>query len=96
MENRLWKLYVARDERQVDPNNDDELEIYGRLHVFYDTPILEDGKWQHARQLGGEIPSYMFPELKEGCRQKFVGLVGDLENKLPRVIEYLDNTNKNN
>lgn len=38
----------------------------------------------------------MFPELKEGCRQKFVGLVGDLENKLPRVIEYLDNTNKNN
>lgn len=44
MGNHLWKLYVARDERQVDPNNDDELEIYGRLHVFYDTPILEDGK----------------------------------------------------
>lgn len=96
MENRLWKLYVARDERQVDSNNDDELEIYGRLHVFYDNPILEHGKWQHARQLGGEIPPYMFPELEEGCCQKFIGLVGDLENKLPKVLEYLNNTNKNN
>lgn len=41
----LWYLWIARDERQQHPKYPDELELHGKLHVFYDTPILEDGKW---------------------------------------------------
>ena len=68
------------------------MEPYGRLHVFYDSPILENGKWTLARQLGGEIPHYMFPELEEGCGQKFIGMIGDFENNLPKSLELM-NTN---
>ena len=75
---QLWYLWVARDERQPQPKNNDELEPYGRLHVFYDSPILENGKWTLARQLG------------EGCCQKFIGMIGDLENNLPKALELID------
>ena len=43
---QLWYLWLARDERQPQPKNQDELEPYGRLHVFYDSPILENGEWR--------------------------------------------------
>lgn len=33
---QLWYLWLARDERQPQPKNQDELEPYGRLHVFYE------------------------------------------------------------
>lgn len=85
---QLWYLWIARDERQQHPKYPDELELHGKLHVFYDTPTLEDGKWIGARQLGGEKPSYMFPELEECCCQKFIGMIGDLGNKLPKLVEY--------
>ena len=70
-----------------------ELEIHGSLHVFYDSPIFKNGKWTVARHLGEEIPSYMFPELEECCRQKFIGMIGDLENKLPKVVELVNANN---
>ena len=75
---QLWYLWLARDERQPQPKNQDELEPYGRLHVFYDS------------QLGREIPHYMFPELEEGCCQKFIGMIGDLENNLPKALELIN------
>ena len=87
---QLWYLWVARDERQPQPKNNDELETYCRLHVFYDSPILENGKLTLARQLGGEIPHYMFPELEEGCCQKFIGMIGDLENNLQKALELIN------
>lgn len=90
----IMYLWIARDERQQHPKYHDELELHGKLHVFYDSPILKNGKWTLARQLGGEIPSYMFPELKECCCQKFIGMIGDLENKLPKVIEFINIDNR--
>ena len=36
---QLWYLWIARDERQLHPKYHDELERYGKLHVFYDLPI---------------------------------------------------------
>lgn len=87
---QLWYLWIARDKRQPHPKYHDELELYGKLHVFYDSPILVKGKWRLARQLGGEIPSYMFPEIEECHCQKFIGMIGDLENKLPKVVEFID------
>ena len=89
----VWYLWIARDERQQHPKYHDELELHGSLHVFYDSPILKNGKWTLARQLGEEIPSYMFPELEECCRQKFIGMIGDLENKLPKVVELVNANN---
>lgn len=89
---QLWYLWIARDKRQRHPKYPDELELHGKLHVFYELPTLEDGKWIKARQLGGEIPSYMFPELEECCCQKFIGMIGDLENKLPKLVEFVNNT----
>ena len=90
---QLWYLWIARDKRQQHPKYHDELEIHGSFHVFYDSPILKNGKWTLARQLGEEIPSYMFPELEECCRQKFIGMIGDLENKLPKVVELVNANN---
>lgn len=90
---QLWYLWIARDECSKRPKYDDEPEESGELHVFYDQPIMDEGKWQHARQLGGEIPSYMFPELRNGCCRKFIGIIGDLENKITKVIELLNTTN---
>lgn len=90
---QLWYLWIARDKRQQHPKYPDELELHGKLHVFYELPTLEGGKWIKARQLGGEIPSYMFPELEECCCQKFIGMIGDLENKLPKLVEFVNNTN---
>ena len=45
---QLWYLWIARDERQQHPKYHDELELHGRLHVFYDSPILKmaNGHWQ--------------------------------------------------
>lgn len=84
---QLWYLWIARDERQQIQNTLTNWSYMGKLHVFYDTPTLKGGKWIGARQLGGEIPSYMFPELEECCCQKFIGMIGDLENKLPKIVE---------
>ena len=59
-------------------------------HQDFTCMVLVNGKWTLARQLGGEIPHYMFPELEEGCCQKFIGMIGDLENNLPKALELIN------
>ena len=51
--NKILSIYLARDKRGEHPKFHDELELYGKLHVFYDTPIFNNstGKWELSRQL---------------------------------------------
>lgn len=88
-ENKVLTIYLARDKRGPHPKFHDELEQYGKLHVFYDTPIFNNstGKWELARQLGGEIPSYMFPDIKESECRKFISFKYDHENQLTSLSE---------
>lgn len=85
-QNKILTVYFARDERQY-KNNSDHLEVFGKLHVFYDTPVLRDGKWELARQLGGEIPGYMFPDIKEKECRKFISFANDHENALSSLCD---------
>lgn len=87
--NKILSIYLARDERGEHPKFHDELELYGKLHVFYDTPIFNNstGKWELSRQLGGEIPSYMFPDIKEKECRKFISFENDHENQLASLCE---------
>lgn len=84
-------LYVARDEEYVVHYDDGDSEkVQGRLHIFYERPLLEyvqssynqerqmtvDGhfEWKMARCIG-EIPSYMFPEIKEKKCLRFDSII---------------------
>lgn len=69
MENpKKEKVWIARDEGIM--FEDDDYPQKGKLHVFYDLPILEYDselhilKWTCARKIG-EVPSYMYPSIKE-------------------------------
>lgn len=79
--NKVLTLYIARDERTYKKDDTDHLEVYGKLHIFYDTPILRDGKWELSRLIG-EIPGYMFPDIKEKECRKFISFKYDHENQL--------------
>lgn len=85
-----YYLYVARDKTEYDEDGD--IRWAGKLHIFYDTPLWNHStqSWDNARQIGGEIPRYMFPKIKEGTYQKFIGLIGDDENKLPKLLELIN------
>lgn len=85
-QNKILTVYFAHDERQY-KNNSDHLEVFGKLHVFYDTPVLRDGKWELARQLGVEIPGYMFPDIKEKECRKFISFANDHENVLSSLCD---------
>lgn len=67
------KLWIARDAGIYD--EDYELVEKGKLHIFYDTPLVDkDPNDGHTiftcSRCIGEIPSYMYPEIKEGdCYQ---------------------------
>lgn len=84
-------LYVARDEGYVVHYDDGDFEkVQGRLHIFYERPLLEyvqssynkerqmtvDGhfEWKMARCIG-EIPSYMFPEIQEKKCLRFDSII---------------------
>lgn len=86
---QYYHIYIARDSCEYD---EDKRQL-GKLHAFYDTPIWNHHtqKWDCARQIGGEIPRYMFPEVKEQTYQDFIGLIGDDKNKLPKILEFLSN-----
>ena len=62
-------MWIARDEGIYD--EDYELVEKGKLHLFYDTPLVHRDskkntlKFDCARCIG-EIPSYMYPFIKEG------------------------------
>lgn len=62
-------MWIARDEGIYD--DDYEVLEEGKLHLFYDTPLVHEDldtrtlKFTGARCIG-EIPSYMYPWIKEG------------------------------
>lgn len=61
----LVKLWIARDQEYIDEDN---IEHRGKLHIFYDTPILlsdRGSKYWGASRVISEIPNYMFPSIKE-------------------------------
>lgn len=70
-------IYMARDEGVME--EDVRTPQQGKIHLFYDTPLLEYDnkerilKWGCARKIG-EIPSYMYPSLKE---KEYIMLVED-------------------
>ena len=66
---QIGTIYIARDEGIC--YDEDEHKIQGKLHLFYDTPLIDKDtqtntlKFDCARCIA-EIPSYMYPEIKEG------------------------------
>lgn len=85
---KITKIWLARDEAVVPYDirvREDEIYRFGKLHLFYDTPLLgpaDDGShrqvWSCAR-LCCEVPSYMFPNIKE----KSVRTVFFIDEDLP-------------
>lgn len=82
-------LWIARDDSVIPDDMEHYIEMhpeeeirFAKLHIFYDTPILEynydwyNGKprysWKNARIMT-EVPSYMFPEIKMQTCVKFTG-----------------------
>lgn len=72
------KVYIARDkvicedreelhyiENYVERHPEQEY-LFGKLQIFYDKPIIINGKWSYARVIT-EVESYMFPEI--GCEE---------------------------
>lgn len=63
------RMWIARDEGIY--NDDFEVLEKGKLHLFYDTPLVKKNsdtntlKFDCSRCIG-EIPSYMYPWVKEG------------------------------
>ena len=61
-----FKLYIARDEGKWD----EDVKKEGELNLFYDTlQLLFDVKdqisyWGNARKIA-EIPSYMYPQIRD-------------------------------
>lgn len=65
-----YKLWVGRSPQT---NEEFDRDIPGKLHIFYDGPpkySTIEHDWVGARCIG-EIPSYMFPEIKEGMCIQF-------------------------
>ena len=65
---QIGTIYIARDEGVC---YDDERKSQGKLHLFYDTPLIDKDPQTNTLKFGcarciAEIPSYMYPEIKEG------------------------------
>ena len=66
---QIGTIYIARDEGIC--YDEDERKSQGKLHLFYDTPLINKNpqtntwKFDCARCIA-EIPSYMYPEIKDG------------------------------
>ena len=66
---QIGTMYIARDEGIC--YDEDERKSQGKLHLFYDTPLINKNsqtntwKFDCARCIA-EIPSYMYPEIKDG------------------------------
>lgn len=70
---KITKMWLARDEAILPDDfkvREEDAYRFGKLHLFYDTPLLEYEEethkqvWCCARKCC-EIPSYMFPNIKE-------------------------------
>lgn len=96
MESKVLSVYIARDERTYKDDDSDHLELYGKLQVFYDTPVWNYNtcSWELARQLGGEIPGYMFPDIKEKECREFISFANDHKNKLATLCNMYIEINK--
>ena len=66
---QIGTMYIARDEGVC--YDEDKYKSQGKLHLFYDTPLIHKEpktntlKFDCARCIA-EIPSYMYPDIKEG------------------------------
>ena len=66
---QIGTIYIARDEGIC--YDEDERKSQGNLHLFYDTPLIHRDpqtntlKFDCGRYIT-EIPSYMYPDIKEG------------------------------
>lgn len=83
-----YKLYIARDDGEY-ADEDYNYKTRGDLHIFYDTPHLnENGKWDLARKIC-DVPSYMYPEIKDGQCEVFTNTKekSNKQNKVP--IKYI-------
>ena len=66
---QIGTMYIARDEGVY--CDDYERKGQGKLHLFYDTPLLHKDhktdtyKFDCARCIA-EIPNYMYPDIEEG------------------------------
>ena len=66
---KLGTMYIARDEGIC--YDEDERKSQGKLHLFYDTPLIHQDPQTNTRKFDcarciAEIPSYMYPEIKDG------------------------------
>lgn len=83
-ENHKIRMWIARDEG-IYEEPDDRKPQKGKLHLFYDTPIIERDhdtntmKWGYARCIG-EIPSHMYPFIEECTRHEIIGEVEKRED----------------
>lgn len=61
-----FRLYIARDEGKWD----EDVQKAGELNLFYDTPelLFDIGErisyWGNSRKIAN-IPSYMYPQIKD-------------------------------
>ena len=66
---QIGTIYIARDEGIC--YDEDEPKSQGKLHLFYDTPLIDKDPQTNTLKFGcarciAEIPSYMYLEIKEG------------------------------
>ena len=66
---KLGTIYIARDEGVC--YDEGERKSQGNLHLFYDTPLINIDSQTNTRKFDcarciAEIPSYMYPDIKEG------------------------------
>ena len=66
---QIGTMYIARDEGIC--YDEDERKSQGKLHLFYDTPLINIDPKTNTRKFDcarciAEIPSYMYPKIKEG------------------------------
>ena len=66
---QIGTMYIARDEGVC--YDEDKYKSQGKLHLFYDTPLIRRDPQTNTRKFDcarciAEIPSYMYPEIKDG------------------------------
>lgn len=66
---QIGTMYIARDEGVC--YDEDKYKSQGKLHLFYDKPLIHKDLQTNTRKFDcarciAEIPSYMYPEIKDG------------------------------
>ena len=68
---QIGTMYIARDEGVCYDEDEDDHKSQGKLHLFYDKPLIHRVPQTNTRKFDcarciAEIPSYMYPEIKDG------------------------------